>query len=486
MSFVLNINSIRQNLSGLLAVILIVLYGIFALFPKLTNPLLSYDEAWYADIARNILESGNPLHQTFNGKDYYDHPPLGFWLMSLSMKLFGITETAARMPSVIAAITTLGLLYQLGKERAGKWLGLIAPMMMASSLWFMYRARSGNLDSLLVCFFVLTVYAFGRLIEAPKAKRWILITGIAMGGLILTKTVVGVGIAPVLLVLFLTQAKAKFKLLGSILGSLLIAGIICWPWYHYSIVHYPNFIQYHFWGIGLRSNQSHTLTMANVLQTLLYLRSGIGKWYYGALLGVILGSIIVWLKALRTKYLLIDWVWVLVIGLPFLLSPKTEVWHLLPVYAPLFLLVTTIVGIFRQKILPARYRRAFSLGILICCLGIAMKQGVAVAKLTQQNPGEGEKEIGLAARSLKVPINLNGPFLPAFVYYSHQTLVSPLFMVPDSYHEIQTKLLNPEKPEAFVLTANDYQKVTRDHLPKKDFARTQDYYIILTSERQKI
>ena len=38
------------------------------------SSLVSFDEAWYASISRNILQTGDLFNLTFNGKAYYDHP----------------------------------------------------------------------------------------------------------------------------------------------------------------------------------------------------------------------------------------------------------------------------------------------------------------------------------------------------------------------------------------------------------------------------
>ena len=52
------------------------------------NTLVSWDEAWYGAIAREMLASGDFLRMHFNSVPYYDHPPLGFWLIAFCYKLF--------------------------------------------------------------------------------------------------------------------------------------------------------------------------------------------------------------------------------------------------------------------------------------------------------------------------------------------------------------------------------------------------------------
>jgi 4-amino-4-deoxy-L-arabinose transferase len=56
------------------------------------SSLVSWDEAWYAEIARNIIKSGDIFNLTWNQMAYYDHPPVGFWLIAIGEILFGYSE----------------------------------------------------------------------------------------------------------------------------------------------------------------------------------------------------------------------------------------------------------------------------------------------------------------------------------------------------------------------------------------------------------
>ena len=67
--------------------------------------LMEWDESLYATSAYEMLESGNWVVTTFDGAtDYYNSkPPLNVWLIALSMKAFGPSLTAMRLPSIVAA-----------------------------------------------------------------------------------------------------------------------------------------------------------------------------------------------------------------------------------------------------------------------------------------------------------------------------------------------------------------------------------------------
>ena len=93
--------------------------------------LVDFDEAWFAEVALNILKRGNPLVLTFNGLSFNEHPPLGFILMAISFVLFGVNEFAARLPEALSAFFSLLLLYFIGKELFNRAIGLGASLILA-------------------------------------------------------------------------------------------------------------------------------------------------------------------------------------------------------------------------------------------------------------------------------------------------------------------------------------------------------------------
>ncbi|HBT33098.1 MAG TPA: hypothetical protein DEB15_09815 [Pusillimonas sp.] len=76
-------------------------------------PLADTSEPRYAEIARLMYESGDWITPWFApGTPFWGKPPLSFWLQAASMHVFGLSEFAVRLPSWIAGIVTLWLLYR--------------------------------------------------------------------------------------------------------------------------------------------------------------------------------------------------------------------------------------------------------------------------------------------------------------------------------------------------------------------------------------
>ena len=139
----------------ILLIILIVLFGFFFFYRLDYQTLASWDEAWYASISRNMVKTGDYINMTWNAYPYYDHPPMGFWLIASSYKLFGINEFTTRLPSAILSIFTIILVYLTGIQLfKNKFVGYVAALMLGTSVWYLIRVRSGNLDA----FFVFFIY----------------------------------------------------------------------------------------------------------------------------------------------------------------------------------------------------------------------------------------------------------------------------------------------------------------------------------------
>ncbi|OGG24461.1 hypothetical protein A3A79_04735 [Candidatus Gottesmanbacteria bacterium RIFCSPLOWO2_01_FULL_43_11b] len=135
--------------------VLILLLSSFLLFWRLGDTHLSnWDEAWYADVSRTIAEKGNVLTPTWNGQPFLEKPPLHYWLTAISYRIFGDSEFSARFISAVAGIGTTLLAYKFG--------GLSSALILLSTPAFLWRARTGNLDSLLTfLIFLSAVYPSG-------------------------------------------------------------------------------------------------------------------------------------------------------------------------------------------------------------------------------------------------------------------------------------------------------------------------------------
>jgi 4-amino-4-deoxy-L-arabinose transferase-like glycosyltransferase len=107
--------------------------------------LMGPDEPRYAWIARDMMESHDWVTPRLYGSPWFEKPPLYYWGTALSFKLFGVSETTARLPSAIAALlATLALAWLAWRvygSATARWLLLLLPS-TAGMLGFSHSAAT--------------------------------------------------------------------------------------------------------------------------------------------------------------------------------------------------------------------------------------------------------------------------------------------------------------------------------------------------------
>ena len=151
-----------------------------------------WDESLFANTAWEMVASGHWIGTTFLGSlDYYNSkPPLHVWLVALSFKAFGPGLAALRLPSVVAAWTTVAVLLWWGSRACGRAVGVLAALVLATCYGFLYvhSGRSGNSDALFTLLILLTVVTLWLSREHPWRRVWL---GAIVGAVFMVK---GMGI----------------------------------------------------------------------------------------------------------------------------------------------------------------------------------------------------------------------------------------------------------------------------------------------------
>ncbi|MDR2561517.1 MAG: phospholipid carrier-dependent glycosyltransferase [Holophagales bacterium] len=124
------------------------------LLPLFMRPLWQPDEGRYAEIPREMLESGNWLTPHLNYVLYFEKPPFQYWLSAISMKAFGESAAAARLPLAFALLLTMWAVWRLSKRLGCQW-PTWAAFAAASSLLLFVCGQVLTLDALFsaLCFF---------------------------------------------------------------------------------------------------------------------------------------------------------------------------------------------------------------------------------------------------------------------------------------------------------------------------------------------
>src|SRR6516225_6959253 len=105
----------RRQLSLMLLVAACVFFAGLGRLP-LTEP----DKGRNAEVAREILVLHDAVTPHYNTLPYLDKPAVFFWLVAGSFRVFGLAEWAARLPSALAALGTLMLVWLLARKMFGE------------------------------------------------------------------------------------------------------------------------------------------------------------------------------------------------------------------------------------------------------------------------------------------------------------------------------------------------------------------------------
>jgi 4-amino-4-deoxy-L-arabinose transferase-like glycosyltransferase len=211
---------------------LLISVGAALNFINLGAPSLwDVDEGHNAEAAREMLESGSWVVPTFNYQLRVDKPALLYWLQIASYQTFGINEFAARLPSAVAALAAVLLAYELGRKMFDAPTGLLGGIVFASTVMSCASAHFANPDALLNLFAILTIYIFW-LGFTLGSRRWFVFAGISTGCAVLAKGPVGLVLPAAVIATFLVFNRRWRTLWDSRLALGLLAFLlVALPWY---------------------------------------------------------------------------------------------------------------------------------------------------------------------------------------------------------------------------------------------------------------
>ncbi|MEH2247867.1 glycosyltransferase family 39 protein [Nostoc sp.] len=149
------------------------------LFTSGHNSLMAHDEALYASRARLMFDSGNWIAPWERA---HHKTPGPYWLIASFYKLFDLSDASARIPSMIAGIFSLCLVYEIGKIMLGKKLArLAAAILSVEFLWLQY-CRLSTPDVPMIFLVLLAIWSLIKTELHPKYRYfWSFIAGLSLG-----------------------------------------------------------------------------------------------------------------------------------------------------------------------------------------------------------------------------------------------------------------------------------------------------------------
>lgn len=342
------------NKKALLSILLIVCVAGTLMFTFLgTHPLLDPDEPVYAETAREMLQFQDFISPRIYGDFWYDKPPMYYWLVAGAFKIFGFGEFAARFPSAFLAVSGTVLVYLGGRKLFNERAGLLAALVLATSLEYFYLGNAAVTDMTLTFFLTAALLAF------LNQKYYLLYGCTALA--VVTKGPVALFFCGVIISLYLlaTGSLNRIKTMKVVRGSVLFA-LIALPWYA---------VMYSFHGMAFIDT---FLGFHNVTRFLQPEHASGAVWYY--YIPVLILGFFPWSSLLVQTFFtsikekgeyrnscIFLMIWAAVVFLFFSLSQTKLVSYILPMYPPLALLT----GYYFDKVWTEKRERAlkYSAGV---------------------------------------------------------------------------------------------------------------------------
>jgi 4-amino-4-deoxy-L-arabinose transferase-like glycosyltransferase len=190
-----------------------------------------------AQIARNMLVSGDWVTARLDGVPYLEKPPLIYWTIALSYKVFGVHDWSARIPMALSALALCWVTAAFGVWAFGKRAGFYAGLCIATCVGLFLFTRVLIPDAMLTFTTALAMWAFLRAIDAeePRPRLWAFLFAASLGAGLLLKSLIAVVFPVGAAIVYLLLTRQLFswnvwKRLYPFSGVLVIL-LVAAPWH---------------------------------------------------------------------------------------------------------------------------------------------------------------------------------------------------------------------------------------------------------------
>lgn len=198
--------------------------------------LVPSDEGRYAEMAREMVSTGDWITPRLDALKYFEKPPLQTWMNALTFELFGLGEWQARLWSGLCGLFGVALVFQAGRRVFNPWAGTTAAIVLASSLYWSALAHINVLDMGLSGMMCLTLC--GMLLaqrddaSANERRYWMWASWAGMALAFLSKGPIGIVLPGAVLVLY-TALSRDWKIWTRLhpVSGLILFTLIAAPWF---------------------------------------------------------------------------------------------------------------------------------------------------------------------------------------------------------------------------------------------------------------
>ena len=207
-------------------------------------------DAVQAQIARNMLTSGDWVTARLDGVIYLEKSPLHYWINAVFYELLGISDWAARVPYALSSIALALLTTAFGIWAFGKKAGFYAGLCIATCTGLFLFTRILIPDVMLTFTIALAMWAFLRALDAQETnpRLWAITLAVSLGLGLLLKSLVAI-VFPVftaliyLAVTYQLFVRQTWKRLHPFSGTLIVL-LVAAPWHVLATLHNPPYFSF--------------------------------------------------------------------------------------------------------------------------------------------------------------------------------------------------------------------------------------------------
>jgi 4-amino-4-deoxy-L-arabinose transferase-like glycosyltransferase len=286
-------------------VILIALAGLLHVATIGSGDLYSQTEGQYAGAAREMLETDQWLLPTNNGAPRLQKPPLLYWLIIISFRLFGVNGAAARLPVALSVVSSAALIFLIGEKLTHYWRGFIAGLIYLSFCGTFLLARIVMPEPLVSALITGAIFcAIGGYQHRRNRRIWFAGFWICSALACLTKGFLGIAYpAAIFLILSMFYRQARMRFRGLLRWQYFVIFIlIVAPWHVWVQWHFPGYFHYQIsseWLGHLRglTDETHDFLGMPAYQFMVMHLAWLFPWSIALLPGVILA----WRRVVRPR-----------------------------------------------------------------------------------------------------------------------------------------------------------------------------------------
>src|SRR5213596_185357 len=288
-----------------LLAILIALAALLHVATIGSGDLYSETEGQYAGADREMVESHQWLLPTNDGIPRLQKPPLLYWLIIISFKLFGVNAATARLPVALAVVASTALIFLIGDKLTDYWRGFIAGLIYLSLCGTFLLARIVMPEPVVSAFIAGAIFcAIGGYQRRRNRCIWFAGFWICSGFACLTKGLLGIAYpAAIFLILSVFYREARMRFRGLLRWEYLaIFILIVAPWHIWVQWHFPGYFHYQIsseWLGHLRglTDETHDFLGMPAYQFLVMHLA----WWFPWSIALLPGVIFAWRRVIRPR-----------------------------------------------------------------------------------------------------------------------------------------------------------------------------------------